>query len=98
MWLSKVAYTTFLSKRDGSIELTQVWAGIPDAATPFDTFFQVLPPSRVTCRFPSSVPTQIVFASSGLSVMVKMVQWFSADVLSALRPPLSSCFCFALLL
>ena len=51
------------------------------------TFSQVLPPSRVSWTWPSSVPTQMTPALSGDSVMVRMVQWFSAPVLSMVRPP-----------
>jgi hypothetical protein len=34
------------------------------------TFFHVLPPSRVTCTLPSSVPTQTTEAFFGDSAMV----------------------------
>ena len=60
------------------------------------TFFQFFPPSVVTCIFPSSVPTQITFSVKGDSVMVNMVQWFSAPELSADNPPDSTWFCLVL--
>ena len=44
--------------------------------TPFTfatVFVQVLPPSRVTCTLPSSVPTQITFGFFGDSEMVMIV-------------------------
>src|SRR3954454_23993165 len=57
------------------------------------TFFHVLPPSRVTCTLPSSVPAQMTFGSRGLSAMEMMVQWNSARVLSfEMSPPLAICF------
>src|SRR5207248_9017156 len=37
------------------------------------TFFQVFPPSRVTCRLPSSVPTHSTLAVRGDSLSVVMV-------------------------
>ena len=37
------------------------------------TFCHVLPPSRVTCTRPSSVPTQISCESLGLGATVKIV-------------------------
>src|ERR1041385_6840118 len=58
------------------------------------TFFQLLPESRVTCTLPSSVPTQIRFGSFGDSLMLTIVVCISADELSTVMPPDSSCFCF----
>ena len=49
----------------------QVLAGTP--VTFFSTLVQVLPPSRVTWRRPSSVPTQITPCCSGLGAMAMMV-------------------------
>src|SRR5688500_10169620 len=95
MWLSKLAYIRFGLSFDSSMLLTQAPLGIPLFQTSGALLVQVLPPSVVTCRLPSSVPTQITFSLSGCCVMVKMVQWFSADVLSPVIPPLSSVFCFA---
>src|SRR5262245_32976102 len=61
------------------------------------TFRHVLPPSRVTCTLPSSVPAQITLASRGLSAMEMMVQWNSARVLSfEMSPPLAICLDFSL--
>src|SRR6185436_10269632 len=37
------------------------------------TFFQVLPPSRVTCRLPSLVPTQMIPGTAGDSPIVTML-------------------------
>ena len=59
------------------------------------TLVQVLPPSRVTCTLPSSVPTQITSRFFGDSAIAKIVQWFSAVELSRVSPPDSSCFCLA---
>src|SRR5207248_10659666 len=73
--------------------LTQVFGGRP--GTFFTRLFQVLPPSRVSCRFPSSVPAQITLASLGDSLMAKMVSYFSASELSMVTPPDSSCFSHA---
>src|SRR5215471_5789214 len=56
------------------------------------TFCHDLPPSRVSCRLPSSVPAQITLAFLGDSLIVKIVQWFSALELSTESPPDSSCF------
>src|SRR5713101_3753536 len=41
------------------------------------TFFQVFPPSRVTCRFPSSVPAHRTLAETGDSLMVVIVGYSS---------------------
>src|SRR5262245_557293 len=57
------------------------------------TLVHVLPPSRVTCTLPSSVPAQITLGSRGLSAIEMMVQWNSARVLSfETSPPLATCF------
>ena len=57
------------------------------------TLVHVLPPSRVICTLPSSVPAQITFASRGLSAIEMIVQWNSARVLSVeIGPPLERCF------
>src|SRR5262249_55363327 len=48
----------------------------------FTTFVHVLPPSLVTCTFPSSVPTQITLGSTNDGAIVRIVQWNSAAVLS----------------
>ena len=57
------------------------------------TLLHVLPPSRVTCTLPSSVPTQMTFESSGDGAIVMIVQWNSAAVLSTtIGPPELSCF------
>jgi hypothetical protein len=37
--------------------------------SPLFTLVQLLPPSRVSCRLPSSVPTQITEGSSGDSAI-----------------------------
>ena len=46
------------------------------------TFVHVLPPSRVTCTLPSSVPTQMTLGSTIDGAIVRIVQWNSAAVLS----------------
>src|SRR5690348_6586868 len=57
------------------------------------TLVHCLPPSRVTCRLPSSVPTQIRPARFGDSLIEKIVSCISAYELSTVTPPDSSCFC-----
>ena len=66
-WPSKVAKAVASSKRPASTVETQVPFGRP--ATFGATFVQVLPASRVTCRLPSSVPTQITWAFFGDSAI-----------------------------
>ena len=57
------------------------------------TFFHVLPPSRVICRLPSSVPIQITPGVMGDSAIARIVQWNSAAVLSVtISPPDDCCF------
>src|SRR4029079_14515035 len=51
-------------------------------ATFLITLVHVLPPSRVTCTLPSSVPTQITLGSTIDGAIVRIVQWNSAAVLS----------------
>src|SRR6266498_1408883 len=60
----------------------------------FTASFHALPPSSVTSTFPSSVPTQMIFLSSGDSQIVNIVQWFSAAELSTVTPPDWNCLCF----
>src|ERR1051326_704612 len=69
---SNVTNAVFLSYVLASTLLTQVQAGRP--GTFFTTLLHVFPPSIVSCKFPSSVPTHIMFSSFGDSQMVKMVQ------------------------
>src|SRR5688572_21509713 len=76
--------------------LTQACLATPHLAMLTEVLVQVVPASVENCKLPSSVPTQIKFSSNGDSAMVKIVQWFSAEVLSSLNPPPSSCFCFFL--
>ena len=64
-------------------------------ASAFAVFVHVFPPSRVTCTFPSSVPTQMTFGSTGDGPIEMMVQWNSAAVLSVTIFPPDDC-CFAL--
>src|SRR6266496_2507374 len=93
---SNVAKAVAPSNGEASTRETHVPFGRP--ATLPATLVQPLPPSRVTCRLPSSVPTQITPLFLGDSLIVKIVQWFSAVELSRVRPPDSSCFCFSGLL
>ncbi len=59
----------------------------------FTTLVHVFPPSRVTCTFPSSVPTQMTSESSGDGAIAMIVQWNSAAVLSfEMSPPEDCCF------
>src|SRR5437868_14304080 len=88
-WPSKVAYAVPSSKRLAVTRETQVQRGSP--VTFFVTFVHFFPPSRVTCRLPSSVPTHTRSGFFGDSEMVKIVQWFSALELSIEMPPDSSC-------
>src|SRR5881296_2765828 len=61
------------------------------------TFVHVLPPSRVTCTLPSSVPTQMTFGSSIDGAIVRIVQWNSAAVLSTvIGPPDDFCLFLSL--
>src|SRR5437870_737894 len=65
-------------------------------ATP-RTFAMVLvqdvPPFFVTCTLPSSVPAQITSGFFGDSAMATIVVCISADELSTVTPPYSSCLC-----
>src|SRR5258708_22668679 len=90
---SNVAYAVPGSKRLASTQVTQLAFGKPGTLP--TTFVQCAPPSRVSCTFPSSVPTQIVFASSGDSLITTMVVCISAEELSTVMPPDSSCRCFS---
>src|SRR6266699_3619456 len=73
--------------------VTQAFLGSPLILP--TTFFQVLPPSRVSCTLPSSVPTQIKFGFFGESEIAKIVVCISAEELSTVTPPDCSCFCFS---
>src|SRR5437660_4567931 len=88
-----VAYAVHSLKCPASIEVTQAFFGRPLIL--LTTFFQVLPASRVTCTFPSSVPTQIRFGFFGDSQIEKIVVCISAEELSTVMPPDCSCFCFS---
>ncbi len=65
MWRSNAAYAVPSACGPASTQDTQLAGGRP--GTFFTRFDHVAPPSRVSWRLPSSVPTQIVFASRGLS-------------------------------
>src|SRR6266567_1257800 len=65
--------------------VTQAFLGSPLILP--TTFFQVLPPSRVSCTLPSSVPTQIKFGFFGESEIAKIVVCISAEELSTVTPP-----------
>src|SRR5579864_9154168 len=90
IWPSKVAKAAPGSKWLASTLLTQVLGGRPGIF--FVRFTQVLPPSRVSCKLPSSVPAHIILGSLDDSLMAKMVSYFSASELSIVTPPDSSCF------
>src|SRR5262245_13767867 len=61
------------------------------------TFVQFLPPSRVTCTTPSSVPTQLVLESTGDSDMERIAPTVSAPLRSSqIGPPLESCLVLSL--
>src|SRR3954451_15988866 len=84
-WPSKVAKAVASSARPASTFDTQVPFGSP--GTFGATFAQVAPPSRVTCRLPSSVPTQSTFGFFVDSLIAKRVVKFSALELSTVSPP-----------
>src|SRR5438477_11366907 len=88
---SKVANAVPSLKRPASIEVTHVFLGRPLIL--LTTFFQVLPPSRVTCTLPSSVPPQIRFGFYGDSQLEKIVVCIPAEDLSTGSPPDCSCSC-----
>ncbi len=90
---SAVAKAARRSCGEASTQLIQVPVGRPGRFAA--TLVHRRPSSAVTCRLPSSVPTHTVFASRGDSLIVKTVQWFSAVVLSSVRPPDCSCFSLA---
>src|ERR1043165_1021264 len=57
------------------------------------TLDQFLPPSRVICTRPSSLPVQIVPACTGDSVSVKIVSEYSTLLVSfVIGPPDDACF------
>src|SRR5262249_54102435 len=61
------------------------------------TFDHVLPPSRVTCTLPSSVPAQMTFGSIIDGAIARIVQWNSAAVLSTtIGPPDDFCLLLSL--
>jgi len=62
-WLSNVAYTRASSNRDGCTSDTQLPFGMPGTLSM--TSVHVRPPSRDTCRWPSSVPAYRMFARFG---------------------------------
>jgi hypothetical protein len=90
---SNAAYAAPSACGPASTQETQLAGGRP--GTFFTTFVQFAPPSLVSCTLPSSVPTQIVFASRGLSEIEKIVVCISAAELSTVIPPDCSCFCFS---
>src|SRR6266508_4760684 len=93
MWRSNAAYAPPSSYRLASTQET-IGAG-PSAGTLATTFVQLLPPSRVTCTLPSSVPAQMTCALRGDSLIAYTVVFISAAELSTVTPPDSSCFCFS---
>src|SRR5512147_2265759 len=92
-WLSNVTNAVPSAYGLASTRETQALAGNP--VTFLARFVHVLPPSRVSCRLPSSVPTHTTSPFIGDSQMVKIVQWFSALELSTDTPPDASCCCLA---
>src|SRR5690242_16518868 len=79
---------------------TPTWSMRPSGGSPLmcgRTFVQCAPPSRVTWTFPSSVPIQITFESLGASVMLRIVLYVSAPLMSySLGPPLVRCLLLSL--
>ena len=92
-WPSAVTKAARRSWGEASTQLIQVPLGTPGRFAA--TLVQRAPSSVVTCRLPSSVPAQTTRRSRGDSAIVKIVQWFSAVVLSTVRPPDSSWRCSA---
>src|SRR5262245_26142307 len=90
---SKEAYAVPSLECPASIDVTQAFLG--KSLMLLTRFFQVLPPSRVSCTFPSSVPTQIRLGFLGDSQIEKIVVCISAEELSTVMPPDCSCFCFS---
>src|SRR5438067_2901953 len=90
---SKATYAVFTSKGDASICCTRPHSDTPCAVT----FDQCWPPSLVICTKPSSVPTQITFASTGETAIDKMVSKVSAPLRSSSTgPPLDCCLALSL--
>ena len=67
VWRSNVAYAVPAAYFDASTQLTHDALGSPGTLP--TTFVQVLPLSRVIWTLPSSVPTQIVLAFFGDSLI-----------------------------
>src|SRR6516165_2825773 len=93
MWRSRVAYAVPSAKRPASTQETH--GALPAPLTLDAVLVHVLPPSRVICRLPSSVPTQMSLPLRGDSEMEYTVVFISAAELSTVMPPDSSCFCFS---
>src|SRR5262245_50961464 len=91
VWRSNVAYAVAVSNRLASIELTHDAAG--RSLVLAVRLLQLLPALRESWTLPSSVPTQITFASRGDSLIAKIVVCISADELSTVMPPDCSCCC-----
>src|SRR6185436_13970074 len=72
MCRSKAMKAVFASARDGSTCETGEFAAMPE--TFLIRLFQFLPPSVVTCRLPSSVPTQICPRWTGDSAILMIVE------------------------
>src|SRR5262249_40255983 len=70
-WPSNVAYAPPASNGDASTRDTCVSFGTPGTLS--TTFFQVRPPSRLTCRLPSLLPTQTIPGTTGDSLIVTML-------------------------
>ena len=60
------------------------------------TFVQFLPPSRVSCTWPSFVPAQINPAFSGDSAIANTTSPYSTPMLSGVRPPEICCLLLSL--
>src|SRR5262245_38855847 len=69
-WPSNVAYAVPSLWREATTRLAYVPFGTPFTLSA--TFFHVLPPSRVTCRLPSSVPahSRSLFVGDSLTVVM----------------------------
>src|SRR5215831_19064859 len=82
-------YAVPASYRDASILLT-----VPHGSM-FGIFFvrfvQFLPPSRVSCTWPSFVPAQMVPAAFGDSAIANTTPAYSTPILSPVKPPEKPC-------
>src|SRR5437016_13165082 len=90
VWRSKAAYAVPASCRPASTQLTHESGGSP--FTFRARLVQLFPPSRVSWRLPSSVPTQMTSGSKRDSLHEYVVGCSSAEEVSTVSPP--DCYSF----